>query len=884
MRFKGILAILYAVHFEGISVMKKIVMGVLAHVDAGKTTLSEAMLYLSGKIKKLGRVDHRDTYLDTHALERSRGITIFSKQAVLSLEHTEVTLVDTPGHMDFSTEAERALGILDYAVLVISGTDGVQSHTETLWQLLRRYHVPTFVFITKADLQNADPEARMAELKRFMGSGCVDFTNGFDSEEVALCDEALLDEYLEKDEISETAVKTLIREENLFPCFFGSGLKLDGVEAFLAAVDRYTEMPAYNRDFSAKVFKIGRDDQGNRLTYLKICGGSLKVRQPLTYFDRNGTEITEKISQLRIYSGNKFSVAEEVSAGTVCAALGLTAVEAGSGLGAEEGHTLPLLEPVLNYRLVLPKDCDAASILPKLRLLEEEDPALHIVWEPSFGEIHLRLMGEMQIDIVKALIEERFGLIIDIADGRILYKETISSAVVGIGHFEPLRHYAEVHLLLEPSERGSGIIFDTKCDEDLLDRNWQRLILGELEHHTHYGVLIGAPLTDVKITLVAGKAHLKHTEGGDFRQASLRAVRQGLMQAESVILEPVYRFELKVPGEQLGRAIHDIQTMHGTFASPEEEGEMMVLKGSAPVATMANYQKEVASYTHGKGRLRFEVRGYAPCHDGEALLAASDYDPLRDTENPSDSVFCAHGGGFSVPWNEVKDYAHLDSGVKTSRDVLPTLPDPKQLIHHYNIDEKELEAIMEREFGPIRRRSWQKETVDDRKNHAKKTTIKKDCLIVDGYNMIFSWEELRELSKEDIAAARGKLIDLLVSYQSFVRGEMVLVFDGYKIKGNLGERFDTDGVHVVYTKEGETADMYIEKLMHDIGRNYNVRIASSDALIQVSALGSGILRMSAGELEEEIKIVRKKIEALIEEINRRNAKLKNNATVTVDKR
>lgn len=857
--------------------MKKIVIGILAHVDAGKTTLSEAMLYQSGRIKKLGRVDHRDTYLDTHTLERSRGITIFSKQAEFSLGDTAFTLLDTPGHVDFSAEMERTLSVLDYAVLVISGTDGVQAHTETLWRLLRRYHIPTFLFVTKTDLMIAGKEKRMAEIQDRLGSICVDFSAGIPEEEVALCDENLLTEYLQTDEVKTEDVIALIAEEKLFPCYFGSGLKLEGIEPFLAGLAAYTDMPSYGDDFAASVFKIGRDDKGNRLTYLKITGGVLKVREALIYRGKNGEEYQEKISQLRIYSGEKFRTVEAATPGTVCAVLGLTETYPGLGLGAGGEAYTPVLEPVLNYRIVLPEDCDALSFLPKMRLLEEEDPALHVLWNETSREIHVRLMGDVQIEILKSLVEERFGVDIEIVDGCILYKETIGEAVVGIGHFEPLRHYAEVHLLLEPLEPGSGLQFASRCSEDLLDRNSQRLILSELENHLLVGVLTGSPLTDVKITLVAGRSHVKHTEGGDFRQASIRAFRQGLMQAKSILLEPLYQFELAVPAECLGRAIHDVQSMNGSFDAPLERDEMMVISGTAPVSAMRNYFSEVLSYTRGKGRLRCEVGGYAPCSHPEEVIASFDYDPLRDMENPVDSVFCAHGGGFNVPWQEVADYAHVDSGVKFEAEEIPTLPDPKLFVRNLDIDEKEIEAIMEREFGPIKRRQYVKAAQDDRRTYHKETPLKKNYLFVDGYNMIFAWEGLKDLAEEDLDLARHRLMELLCNYQGFVRGELILVFDGYKIKGNLGDRFDVDGIHVVYTAEGETADMYIEKIIHDIGRHDNVRVATSDALIQVSALGSGVLRMSARELKAEIDEVQRKLENLIREVNRKNEKLRNRA-------
>ena len=856
--------------------MKKIVIGLLAHVDAGKTTLAEGLLFQSGIIRKLGRVDHRDSFLDTHALERSRGITIFSKQARLEVGGTAVTLLDTPGHVDFSAETERALAVLDYAVLVISGVDGVQAHTETLWRLLRRYHVPTFLFITKMDLSLKSRDALLAELRQKLSPSCVDFTGGADAEEIALSDESLLERYLKTETVSADDTAALIAREALFPCFFGSGLKLDGVDDLLLALDDYTRPAPDGGAFGAVVYKIGRDEKGNRLTFLKVTGGELAVRAPLTYTEkRNETELTEKVSQIRLYSGQKYTAAESVSAGDAAAVCGLTATYPGMGLGSAAARRDPMLEPVLNYRLVLPDGTDSAAFLPKLRRLEEEIPELNVLWDETLREIHIRLMGEVQIEIIKSLILERFGVEAEIRDGRVLYKETIASPVIGIGHFEPLRHYAEVHLLLEPLEEGSGVIFDSRCPEDALDRNWQRLILGQLRAALPPGVLTGAPLTDLKVTLVAGRAHQKHTEGGDFRQAAVRALRQGLMRAENVLLEPVYDFELSVPGEQLGRAIHDIRRMNGTVAAPEEDGEETLLRGRAPVSRMRNYQSEVIGYTRGRGRLRCVVGGYEPCADQDEVVAAAGYDPLRDTENPSDSVFCAHGGGFSVPWNEVREYAHVDSGVRLASGGIPTLPDPKVFTANLDIDEKEIEAIMEREFGPIKRRRYGKAAPDDRSASHRGKTVKKEYLIVDGYNMIFQWEGLKGLAADDLALARQRLTELLVNYAGFVRCELVLVFDGYRVKGNPGERAEVHGVRVVYTAEGETADTYIERFIREIGPKNNVRVASSDGLIQLSAIGSGVLRVSSRELKEEIDAVQRKLAELIDTVNRGNEALPN---------
>lgn len=645
--------------------MKQLVLGILAHVDAGKTTLSEALLYRTGAIRTLGRVDHKDAHLDTHALERERGITIFSKQARFPLGDRMVTLLDTPGHVDFSTEMERTLQVLDAAVLVVSGTDGVQAHTETLWQLLRRYRIPTFLFVTKMDLPGADRAALLEALKRQLDAACVDFTAPETDvwENAALCDERVLERYLERGSIPDAELRGLIRRRKLFPCFFGSGLKLDGVDAFLAALERFAPQPEYPPEFGAKVYKIMRDAQGSRLTCMKITGGSLKVRAPLTYFPKNGDEaVTEKVSAIRLYSGAKFDPADEIPAGGVCAVQGLSATYPGQGIGAARASAQPVLEPVMTYRIALPQGCDARTLLPKLRQLEEEDPQLHLVWNEALREIHVQLMGAVQIEVLESLIQERFDVAVKIDSGRILYKETIAAPVEGVGHFEPLRHYAEVHLLLEPAERGTGLTFDTCCSEDALDRNWQRLILTHLEEKEHRGVLTGAPLTDVKLTLLAGRAHAKHTEGGDFRQATYRAVRQGLMQAESVLLEPYYAFRLTVPSEQIGRAISDVRAMSGTFSAPETQGDLSVLAGTAPVACMRDYASEVAAYTRGRGRLMCSVEGYAPCHNAASVIAESGYDPARDTENPADSVFCSHGAGTVIPWDKVRDYMHIDTG------------------------------------------------------------------------------------------------------------------------------------------------------------------------------------------------------------------------------
>ena len=831
---------------------KRLCAGLLAHVDAGKTTLSEALLYQAGALKKLGRVDHRDSFLDTNALERERGITIFSKQARLETQNLELILLDTPGHTDFSTEMERTLQALDYAVLVVSGTDGVQAHTETLWQLLRRYHIPTFLLLNTMDLPGEGEGALMAKLKKQLSEGCVSFCQEKAAllEEAALCDEIALEVYLRSGKLPEETLAELIQKERLFPCFFGSALKLDGISELLSALERLTVQPSYPEEFAAKAYKIARDPQGNRLTYLKVTGGCLKVRAMLAYTLPSGERVEEKVKELRRYSGLKYQQAEEIMAGEVCAVLGLTRTAPGQCFGTEAQGQIPVLEPVMTFGLRLPKGCDPARFLPKLQQLEEEDPQLHIVWDSRLGEIQVQLMGQVQIEIFKSLVRERFETEIDIGKGRVLYKETIASTVEGVGHFEPLRHYAEVHLLLEPLPKGSGLVFASNCVENTLDLNWQRLILTHLEEKQHLGVLTGAPITDMKITLVSGRAHLKHTEGGDFRQATYRAVRQGLMQAKNVLLEPYYNFRLTVPTQQLGRAITDIKAMSGDFAQPVEENDETVLTGSVPVAALGDYANQVAAYTHGRGRLSCLPGGYAPCAEAEKVIAAMDYDPESDLENTPDSVFCAHGAGFNVKWREVPNYMHLESCLRpVSSPEAPRLR-PQNL----NLDEKELEAIMEREFGPIRRPVYQPPTVRFSEGLGMEPApAKKEYLIVDGYNMIFAWEDLAALAKEDLESARRQLMDMLASYSAYKRRETILVFDGYKVKGNRGERFRQGNLSVVYTKENETGDLYIEAMLEGIGKNERVWVATSDSLIQISALRTGVLRMSARELRQEIE-------------------------------
>ena len=826
--------------------------GLLAHVDAGKTTLSEALLYVSGARRTLGRVDHRDAFLDTHNLERARGITIFSKQARLESESRAITLVDTPGHVDFSAEAERTMPILDCAVLVINGTDGVQAHTVTLWKLLERYHVPTFLFLNKMDLPGPEKEKLLADLQAQLSPGCIDFTEDADTvaENCAMCDEALLETYLETGIVTEGNLRGLIAQRKVFPCCFGSALKLEGVDRLLTLLDTYAPTPEYPEAFGGRVYKISRDPQGNRLTWVKVTGGSFKVRSPLTYTNRKGDTLGEKAVQLRLYSADKFTAPEEVSAGDLVAITGLTQTYVGQGLGAEPDGRAAALEPVMTYRVNLPKGADPAVVLPKLRLLEEEDPQLHLIAHGS--QIHVQIMGKVQLEIFRSLVQQRFNLDITLDDQRIFYKETIASTVEGVGHFEPLRHYAEVHLLLEPLERDSGLVFDSVCSTDVLDIAYQKLIIGHLGEKMHRGVLTGAPITDMKITLLVGKAHLKHTEGGDMRQATYRAVRQGLMQAKSVLLEPWYDFALTMPTEQIGRAITDIRTMGGEFESPETTGDLSTLKGIVPAAELKDYAETVAAYTQGRGRLQLSLHGYLPCHNQEEVVVQLGYDPEADLENTPDSVFCAHGAGFNVKWHEVKDYMHLDSGIKEEKP-------PQIITRNVYADDKELERIMEREFGPQKTTLYRPPANRPATDTVSIKPLKQKYIIVDGYNIIFAWDELKKLAQEDLEAARRRLCDLLSSYAGFTKTKLVVVFDGYKQKGNLGEKSQFHNIQVVYTREGETGDAYIEALVHDIGSNYNIRVASSDNLVQISSFRSGVLRMSARELQEEVTQARKEM-------------------------
>lgn len=915
--------------------IKHICAGLLAHVDAGKTTLSEGILYLTGGLRKLGRVDHGDAFLDNFALERSRGITIFSKQAVFPLGETEVTLIDTPGHVDFSAEMERALWVMDYAVLVVSGADGIQGHTETLWRLLKAYQIPTFIFVNKMDQEGTDQEALLQELKKNLDDGCIAFDslrlpqetgtkgsaagveNARDEalisagsedilEEIAMCDEDVLEAYMETGDIRKSDVIRLIGERKIFPCYFGSALKLSGVETLLAGLEQFTRMPEYLDEFAAKVFKISRDEQGSRLTHIKITGGSLKVK---TSFGEK-----EKVDQIRVYSGAKYGMQDVAEAGTVCALTGLSETAAGQGLGEEKDLEAPLLEPVLSRSVILPEGTDVPKALRQLKQLEEEDPLLHIVWNSRLEEIQMQLMGEVQTEVLKSMIAERYQMDVEFGAGRIMYKETIADTVTGVGHYEPLRHYAEVHLRMEPGERGSGLVFGTDCSEDNLDGNWQRLILTHLMEKEHPGVLAGMPITDMKITLTAGKAHLKHTEGGDFRQATYRAVRQGLMQAESVLLEPWYVFRLELPAEQVGRAMADVQKRYGTFEAPLMEGERAVLSGRAPVSEMLDYPAEVQSYTGGRGRLALRLEGYYPCHNQEEVLVDIGYDSEEDVDNPSGSIFCSHGAGFFVPWDQVPDYMHIkekisditdsaDGGeanafVRGKNEIMEEKKDARDSGVTYAssyIEDKELEAIFLREFGS-------KKQQEDRYRGYRKTSGRaagtsgsrsslgsgtskysgaagtlsgrneeKQYLLVDGYNIIFAWDFLKELAEVNLEAARGKLMDILCNYQGFSGVTLIVVFDAYKVKGNPGEIFKYHNIHVVYTKEAETADQYIEKTTHELGHKHQVTVATSDSLEQVIVMGQGARRLSASDFREEVEQAEQEIRRINRE-RRQNGK------------
>ena len=872
--------------------MKHICIGILAHVDSGKTTLSEGLLYASGALRKLGRVDHGNAFLDTDALERERGITIFAKQAMLTVGEREFTLLDTPGHVDFSAEMERTLSVLDYAVLVISGSDGVQSHTRTLWRLLTRYEVPTFLFINKMDLAGTDKSALMERLTQTLSAECVDFSAPPQErdETLALCDEAALESLLERGSIDDSLISEMIKSRKVFPCFFGSALKMGGVEDFLSALARFTVAPEYPSEFGAKVFKISRDAQGGRLTWLKVTGGALRVKAPLSYRAQN-QDYQEKADQLRLYSGIKFRTLEKAGAGSVVAVTGLSHSYVGLGLGTEAEASAPLLQPVLTYQLVLPDGADAHSALTKLRELEEEDPMLRIVWDERYGQIHVQLMGKIQLEILRRRILDRFGLAVTFGEGSIVYRETIASPVLGMGHFEPLRHYAEVQLLIEPLPRGTGIQLASNLATDALDLNWQRLIFTHLLEREHAGVLTGSALTDVRFTLVAGRAHLKHTEGGDFRQATYRAVRQGLMQAESLLLEPYYDFRLEVPAECVGRAMTDLQNMGGTVDSPQSVGENTVLTGYAPVRTLRDYFTDVAAYTRGRGQLSCAVRGYETCQNQDEIVALLGYDAERDTDNPASSVFCDHGGSITIPWNEVAQHVHCDSGIHFDKEETEekSAPPPRRGVgagSAYAAD-KELQEIFERTYGKVARRAFEpakKPARTSLADHYDVTIHSEDTeyLLVDGYNIIFAWDELQRLAAQDIAAVRGALIDILANYQGFRKCRVIVVFDAYKVKGNPGSVQTVHGIKVVYTKEAETADTYIERATYELRRERRVRVATSDGPEQVIILGHGALRVSARAFHAEVEAAEGQISAVLQSLTNRprsERTVRNNATI-----
>lgn len=854
-------------------------MGILAHVDSGKTTLSEALLYQSGAIKKLGRVDHKNSFLDTFNLERDRGITIFSKQAEFETKNTRFTLLDTPGHIDFSAETERTLQVLDYAILVISAANGIQSHTHTLWNLLSKYNVPVFIFVNKTDLDGADKSRVLEELKTKFSSGCVDF--GEENKEefyenLALCHEKLLNEYYEKDCIDHNLITEYISRRKIFPCYFGSALKLDGTAEFLQGLDSYTKMPFYGDEFGAKVYKIS-EDKGQRLTHLKVTGGTLNVRD--TVISPKNKE-GEKINQIRIYNGDKFTVTDKAESGTVCAVTGITFAQSGDGLGCEKNSSMPILQPVLNYRLELPEGADPHKAFNNMKILEREDPQLKVVWNQRLSEIHIQLMGDIQLEVLQELIKERFDMSVAFSKGSIIYKETISDTVEGVGHFEPLRHYAEVHLILKPGKRNSGIVIKNECKEDVLDKNWQRLIITHLYEKTHLGVLTGSPITDIEIILASGKAHPKHTEGGDFRQATYRAVRQGLRQAKSVLLEPVYEFTLEIPTENTGRAITDIQRMSGTFDTPENTGEFTVIKGTAPVSEMGDYAREVVQYTHGKGKLACALKGYEPCHNSDEVIETLGYDCDGDTDNPCDSVFCSHGSGYNVKWDQVKSHMHLPSAMskpKTAGESVAVNKDFSTAKYKGAKDlfalDKELMVIFEKTYGPVKNRNGR-----ENQNHftftesAEKKEYKKqskgnydgvEYLLVDGYNVIHSWDRLKKLAEDNLETARNVLVNILCNYQGYRKCNLIVVFDAYKVKGNVGEVEKQGNITIVYTKEAETADMYIEKASYKLAKTNKVRVVTSDALEQLIILEGGALRVSSAEFQYEVEQAENNIREII---------------------
>lgn len=885
--------------------MKNIVAGILAHVDSGKTTLSEAMLYQAGQIRKLGRVDHQDTYLDTDSQEKDRGITIFSKQAELAYADMHIALLDTPGHVDFGTEMERTLQVLDYVVLVINGMDGVQSHTETLWKLLERYGIPVFIYVNKMDMTGYDRDYLMDNIRHRLSDGCVDFLCEDSGEQIAMCDEAMLEHFLETGANDEQDVVNAIAGRKLFPCYFGSALKNEGVSELLDGMNRYVVEPVRGEEFGARVFKIGRDDKGERLTYMKVTGGVLKLKDVLTLRNSQGEESHEKVNQIRVYSGAKYDMVTQVPAGCVCAVPGLVNTYGRQGIGACLDGELPSLEPVLSYKVMYPTDVDAVTMVSKLRLLEEEDPQLQVQWNETAGEIYIKVMGQVQLEVVAQMVRDRFGIAITYGQGRISYKETIAAPVMGVGHFEPLRHYAEVHLLLEPMENGSGMCFDSICSEDVLDKNWQRLILTHLQEREFRGVLTGSPITDMKISITAGRAHQKHTEGGDFRQATYRAVRQGLMMAESVLLEPVYAFKIEVPQEYAGRVLADIVKMSGTMDGQEISGETTVITGHAPVYTMREYYSELTAFSRGTGRLQVDIDGYQPCHNTEEVLAERHYDPELDRFNPSSSVFCAHGAGYLVDWYDVYENMHVkeDPGFEISGQLGYTedgyamdipVNRPGKSVSEMSITDEELSEIFARTFGGDYkdkdvalngrfRRTTSEYKVNGQYNKSqsrdrqpgngplvgsrpadrgiatpgafKRRKSGEDYVIVDGYNVIFAWDTLRELSEHNIDSARGKLMDILSNYQGYMNCHLIVVFDGYKVKDNKGERFPYDDIEVVYTKEGETADAHIEKLTHEIARKHKVTVVTSDGLEQIVTMGQGAIRMSSRDFKAEVERV-----------------------------
>lgn len=872
---------------------KRLCIGILAHVDAGKTTLSEAMLYTCGVIRKLGRVDSRDAFLDTYEMERERGITIFSKQAMLRMDDLEISLLDTPGHVDFSAEMERTLQVLDYAILVVSGMDGVQGHTRTLWKLLERYQVPTYLFINKMDQQGTDPAGLMTEIKEKLSDNCTDFGTEDKSsiyESAALCEEALLNQYLEQGEISDRDIARLIVERKIFPCYFGSALKMDGVKSLLDGIRNYGMCPKFGTELGARVFKILRDTQGNRLTYVKITGGALKVKDVLSYLPKNAEDgqIAEKVNQIRIYSGEKYETVDVAEAGCICALTGLTGTYPGQGLGMEKDSPEPVLEPVLTYQMILPQEVHPAAFLPKLRMLEEEDPMLHVLWSEELQEIQVQVMGQVQLEILQRQIRERFDVLVVFGAGKIVYKETIADRVEGIGHFEPLRHYAEVHLILEPGEPGSGMQFILGCSEEMLDKNWQRLILTHLEERTHRGVLTGSPLTDVKITVAGGRAHLKHTEGGDFRQATYRAVRQGLMQAQSVLLEPYYDFVLELPSEHVGRAMTDMSQREAETEAPEIDGNHALLKGRGPVSTLWDYAKEVAAYTRGEGSFSCVTGGYGPCHNAQEIVDEIGYIPEEDMANPTGSVFCSHGSGFYVEWDKVPQYMHVESVLGASGET----PDEESVWQEYQmrrsreqesseqwIGVDEVDRILDKTFyanrkegftphkGIAHRKRQTKQVLvrEYGQENAKPAVKREKYLLVDGYNVIFAWEELNELAKVNIDGARGRLMDILCDYQGIRKCHLIVVFDAYRVKGHPTEISDYHNIHVVYTKEAETADQFIEKFAHENGRKYDVTVATSDGLEQIIIRGQGCGLISAREFEKEVAAVKKGVVSRLQE-------------------